>query len=137
MAKREKLVIGVGDDDAEILDLSLESKGWVGLIGADPPVLLELSRGVWQPAGVAPHHRWCLGTRKTHHDRAFGWVYSQAEAPYGRQQGLDQVMRKLQVPAGANSLVDGNVVGISGEMLLYGLEPESADKHVKQASCQY
>ena len=46
-------------------------------------------------------------------------------------------MRKLQVSAGANSLVDGNVVGISGEVLLHGLEPESVDEHVKQASCQY
>ena len=46
-------------------------------------------------------------------------------------------MRKLQVPAGTDGLVNGYVVGISGQVLLYCLEPEGVDEHVKQASCQY
>ena len=45
-------------------------------------------------------------------------------------------MRKLQVSAGANRFMDGDVVSVSGEVLLDGLEPEGVDEHVKQASCK-
>ena len=53
MSEREKLIVGVGDDYAEVLDLSFEPEGRVGLCGADPPVLLKLaeasgSQQVWR-----------------------------------------------------------------------------------------
>ena len=45
-------------------------------------------------------------------------------------------MRNLQVSAGANGLMDGNVICVAGEVLLHGLEPEGIDEHVEQTSCK-
>ena len=45
-------------------------------------------------------------------------------------------MCKLQVSAGASRFVDGDVISVSGEVLLDGFEPEGVDEHVKQTSCK-